>query len=75
MTSKIIFQGLLPNSPITDKNGTKIHHDYCGNPENISPTDQCTNGLDSDALNNDYENQCAGKENCFLDLQNYIIPK
>lgn len=72
MSSEILFYGLLQNSPIKNINGTKIHHDYCGNPKNISPTDQCKNGINSDKLNSDYKKNCAGKEHCILDLQTYI---
>ena len=72
LKSNLTFAGLLSNEPLTNTTGSKVFHDYCGDPDKIK--NSCSNSFDLNNLKIDYEKNCTNKIWCELDLQSYILP-
>ena len=72
LDSNLVFAGLLSNEPMTNTTGSKVFHDYCGDPDKIK--NSCSSSFDLASLKIDYEKKCSNKIMCELDLQSYILP-
>jgi hypothetical protein len=62
LKSNLTFAGLLSNEPLTNTTGTKVFHDYCGDPDKIK--NSCSSSFDLKKLKIDYEKNCTNKIWC-----------
>ena len=72
--SELIHHGIIPNkdtikSRIHDHN---IDPDFCGDPAEFKPEDDCSSCLDSATLKAAFQQKCTGLKSCEFSINNYL---
>lgn len=70
--NELKYFGVIPDTDLRPKDNPLEYYDYCGDPNKIELTKQCTTEmLNSKALRNVFQRDCYGKKSCKLDFRKF----
>jgi len=67
------FHGVIAYKPgMVDINGKTFGNDFCGDPALIKEEDSCHDVVDNEGLDRFFKKQCTGRNECKLDIMQFI---